>query len=252
LVPQGDTPGELTLLELPAAVAAQGIHTLEVCHFHFPSVEQTYLTEFRAALAGAGVELFSLLIDAGDITRPDPAEREAELSFIRHWIGIAGRCGAGHARVIAGDADVPVDNGSIRDHPAVQLSAQHLRALAAFGRERGVKVFTENFRALTRRPEAVLAIMALCDGEVGLCVDFGNYKGPTKYDDLAAIMPYATSAHAKADYPQAGMMDRDDFVRCLDLAQAAEFAGPYSLIFDGPGSEWDSLVQIREVVKNYL
>jgi sugar phosphate isomerase/epimerase len=203
-------------------------------------------------LAEAGVELFSLLIDAGDITRPDPAEREAELNFIRHWIDIAGRCGAGHARVIAGDTAVSVDNGPIRDHPAVQLSAQQLRALAAFGRERGVKVFTENFRALTRRPEAVLAIMTMCDGDVGLCVDFGNYKGPTKYDDLAAIMPYATSTHAKADYPQAGLMDRADFVRCLDLARAAEFEGPYSLIFDGPGSEWDSLVQIREVVKNYL
>ncbi len=38
----------------------------------------------------------------------------------------------------------------------------------------------------------------------------------------------------------------------MDLARAAKFDGPYSLIFDGPGSEWDSLAEMQEVVKAYL
>jgi sugar phosphate isomerase/epimerase len=252
LVPHDDTPGELTLLDLPAAVAAQGIQTLEVCHFHFPNLEQSYLNEFRAALAEAGVELFSVLIDAGDITQPDPIGREADLAFIRNWLDVAARCGAGHARVIAGNAELPEENGAIGDHDLIKLSAGHLRELARVGRDSGVQVFTENFRALTKRPEAIVAIMERCEGQVGLCADFGNYKGETKFDDLKAILPYATSVHAKADYPQAGQMQREDFERCLMLAQAAEFDGPYSLIFDGPGSEWNSLVEIREVVKSYL
>ena len=47
-------------------------------------------------------------------------------------------------------------------------------------------------------------------------------------------------------------MSRDDFDRCLDLADDADFDGPYSLIFDGPGSEWDSLAEIQAVVEPRL
>ena len=50
--------GPISLLELPARVAEFGIRTLEICHFHLPSVEKTYLAELRAALASADVELF--------------------------------------------------------------------------------------------------------------------------------------------------------------------------------------------------
>jgi sugar phosphate isomerase/epimerase len=251
LVADTPTPGALTLLELPEQIAARGIKTLEVCHFHFPRLDQAYLDEFKAACQEAGVELFSLLIDAGDITHPDPAERAGDLKWIQDWLEIAGRCGASHARVIAGKADIEPQNGRAKDHPAIRLSAENLQALARFGREQGVRVITENFQPLAKRPEQLLAILDLCEGGVGLCADFGNFHGPTKYDELAAILPRADSVHAKAHYPQAGEMERDDFVRCLELSRQAGFSGPYSLIFDGPGSEWDSLEEIKGVVERY-
>jgi sugar phosphate isomerase/epimerase len=251
LVAATQTPGALTLLELPGQIAERGIKTLEVCHFHFPRLDQGYLDEFKAACDEAGVELFSILIDAGDITHPDPAERIENLAWIRGWLEIAGRCNAGHARVIAGKVDIEPQNGRAKDHPAIRLSAEHLQALARFGREHGVRVITENFQPLAKRPEQLLAILDLCEGEVGLCADFGNFHGPAKYDELTAILPRADSVHAKAHYPQAGEMERDDFVRCLELSRQADFDGPYSLIFDGPGSEWESLEEIKKVVKGY-
>ena len=42
--------GTYFTLELPARVAEFGIHTLEICHFHLPSVEKSYLAGLRAAL----------------------------------------------------------------------------------------------------------------------------------------------------------------------------------------------------------
>ena len=247
LIPDG-LPGDLDLLDLPARIAARGIRTLEVCHFHFPSLDEGYLADLRAVLEGAGVALFSVLIDAGDITHPDEAARARELTWIRAWMEVAGRCGATHARVIAGDAEVPAGDGE----EVLRLSAENLRGLARFGRDRGVRVITENFRPLTRRPESLLKVLDRGEGEVGLCADFGNFKGSTKYDDLAAILPRADSVHAKAHYPAAGEMDRGDFVRCMDLVRGAGFDGPYSLIFDGPGDEWESLAEIQEVVEAYL
>ncbi len=246
--PNDNQPGETTLLELPGLLAKRGIKTLEVCHFHLASADSAYLAEFRSALEDAGVELYSVLVDTANITHEDASQREQEVDTVRFWLEAAGELGASHARVIAGDAKIEAQNGRAKDHPAIRLSAQNLRALAQYGQERGVQVNTENFRALASRSAHVLAILDLCEGMVGLCADFGNYRGEGKYDELAAILPHANVLHAKADYPSAGEMAREDFDRCLDLAEAAGFDGPYSLIFDGPGSEWDSLADIQLVV----
>lgn len=246
LLPHDTKPGALSLLELPAKLAARGINTLEVCHFHFPSTDPAYLLDLRVALEQAGVELYSVLIDAGDITAPDAPKREADFQWIAGWLEIAGKCGAAGARIIAGNSEAD-ERGE-----AVRLSASGLRRLAAIGQEHGVQVFTENFRALTRRPQPLLEILDACEGEVGLCADFGNFSGPTKYDDLAAILPCATSVHAKAHYPAPGQMEREDFVHCMELASTSGFDGPYSLIFDGAGDEWDSLAEIQAVVEEYL
>jgi hypothetical protein len=38
----------------------------------------------------------------------------------------------------------------------------------------------------------------------------------------------------------------------MNLAAEAGFDGPYSLIFDSDGSEWDSLTEIQGVVTSYI
>lgn len=244
--------GEVTLLELPEKLAARGIHTLEICHFHLPSLDDGYLAELHGALAAAGVSLFSILIDDGDITHPELARREADVRWIRGWLAIAGKCGAAHARVIAGRQAATEPVATIHNAPQVQLSARQLVSLADVAQAHGVAVITENFHALTATAAPLLAILQQCDGKVGLCADFGNFRGVEKYDDLAAILPYANSVHAKAQYVQPGQIEMGDFGRCLDLAQAAGFDGPYSLIFDGVGNEWANVAGLQGVVAGYL
>ncbi|MCB0000055.1 MAG: sugar phosphate isomerase/epimerase [Anaerolineales bacterium] len=243
--------GELTLLQLPEKLAARGIHTLEICHFHLPSLDDGYLAELRGALAAAGVSLFSILIDDGDITHPDPAQREADMAWIRGWVAVAGKCGAAKARVIAGQQAAQPAN-ALSDAPQVQLSASQLRSLAAFAQDYGVAIITENFRELTATAAPLLAILQQCEGQVGLCADFGNFRGASKYDDLAAILPYADSVHAKAQYVQPGQVEEGDFRRCLGLAKTAVFDGPYSLIFDGVGNEWANIAVLQGVVGEYV
>src|SRR5688572_21804636 len=84
----------MALLDVPRACARHGIRTLETCHFHLPSVERSYLTEFAAAAREAGVELFSILIDTGDPTAADPAKRGRDMDLIRAWMGVAAEVGA--------------------------------------------------------------------------------------------------------------------------------------------------------------
>jgi sugar phosphate isomerase/epimerase len=235
--------GEVTLMELPARVAAVGIHTIEICHFQIPSRDAAYLQDLRGALNDAGVQLFSLLIDDGDLTHPD--HRARDRAWVGGWIDTAAALGAERARVIAGKAEPSSET--------MAHSVAGLRELAARGKAQGVRVTTENWFPLLSRPEHVHELLDRLEGAVGLNADFGNWHGPTKYDDLAAIFPRAESSHAKAHFPAEGEMDREDYVACLEIARRADFSGPYTLVYDGPGNdEWQGLALEAEVVRGYV
>jgi sugar phosphate isomerase/epimerase len=241
--PYGD--GGLTLLDVPRAVAALGVNDLEICHFHLPRTDAAYLAALRDAAAAAGVRLLTLLVDAGDISTADPAARERDLAALRDWIDVAATLGARQVRIVAGEA-APDDTA------AVQRSIAGLATLAAHGRARGVGVITENWRPLATRAATLLAILDGLDGQVGLCVDFGNLPEPTKQADLAALLPRATTIHAKARATASGQPDDADFRRCLDLARASGYDGPYVLIFDGDGDERAGLTRLGDLLRRHL
>ena len=184
--------GQIALLELPARVAEFGIHTMEICHFHLPSCEPAYLHELRSALDAEGIELWSLLIDGGDIT--DTQHSERDLAWIETWIDVAGRLGAKNVRVIAGKA-APTPS-------SVEMSRSGLRRLADCARGSGVRLMTENWLGLMSGPDVVLDMLDSLGGDLGLCLDFGNWRGPTKYDDLALIFPGPSPATPNVTFPQ--------------------------------------------------
>lgn len=232
------------LLDIPAQVAAHGLSKLEVCHFHFPDTTPAYLAEFRAALKSAGVEFYTLLIDEGDLTHPDGAERARTLELITHWIEVAAACGAGRVRVIAGDAPPGAE--------ALAVSVQGLTEVVRRAEAYGIRVSVENWHPLLEQPAEVLALLAQMQGRVGLKLDFANWNAPRKYEDLVRIAPLAECTHAKAHFAAPGEMDREDFARCLTLCRDAGFAGPHILIFSDPGDEWASLELMREAVLPFV
>ena len=234
--------GQCTLLELPARLAAFGITTLEICHFHLPDLDTGYLSELRSALQAANIELFSLLIDEGDLTHPDHAERD--LVWIGRWLEIAEHLGARRARVIAGKST---------SEGAQQRSVQALRQLAERAEGMGLRLMTENWFDVLSQPQAIHTLFEQLEQRVGLCLDFGNWKGSDKYTRLASIAGYAESCHTKAHFLAADHLDQPDYIRCLDITREAHFVGPYTLIYDGPNDdEWSGLAMEREIVQPYL
>ena len=238
--------GALPLLDLPARLADFGIHTLEICHFHLPARDADYLAALRGALTNAGVELFSLLIDGGDISDPVTAQRD--LAWTESWLDVAAALGAGNARVSAGKTS-PSSENIARSRAGFQRLADYVEKDGSSS----LRLMTENWHTLLSTADAVSALLKPLDGRVGLCADFGNWSGPTKYAELAAILPLAESCHAKCSFQTQTEFDQDDYTHCLDLARDAAFAGPYTLIYDGPGNdEWLGLSLEREVVRPYL
>lgn len=233
-------PG-LSLLEAPARCAAAGIHTMELCHFHFPQSDSGYLIKLSRAAREAEVELYSILVDEGDITETDPGCRKKHLEMITSWIEVAALVGAARVRIVAGQS---------RPSPAaIALSGGTLRELAVFAKAHGVAVSTENFGTLTVDADAVLGVLDAAGPDVGLCADFGNFSGPAKMANLGRIMERATSLHAKAVTGKDGRTDWEEFAKCLSLAKSAGFCGPCSLIHEGPGDPWTPLADLKREVE---
>jgi len=240
--PNGMASSGLPLVELPRAIAERGIHTLEICHFHLTSTDDNALSELRNSLEEAGIELWSLLIDAGNLNGPAAAR---DIAWIEKWIGVAGRLGARNARVIAGQSAPTPEN--------LAVSIEALKRLAKVAGEGGTRLMTENWFATLETPGAVHELFSQLDGALDLCLDFGNWDGRAdKYGDLASIARYATSCHARADFLAPHQLDEEDFRRCLQLAVDADFHGPFTLIPAGQkGDEWQSIEAAANIAREF-
>ncbi len=232
------------LLDIPAQAAAHGLGKLEVCHFHLPSTDDEYLAKFRTALESAGVEFYTLLVDEGDITHPDPTERKKALAMICDWVEVAADSGAQRIRVIGGYAEP--------SEAALHLAEAGFRRILTCADDYDIEVVTENWHRLLDSPTAVRTLLERLDGRVSLKLDFGNWPSGRKHQDLPLIADLAECTHAKASFPAPGEMDTEDFVRCLDLCAEVKFAGPHILIYSDPGDEWASLDQMRDVALPYV
>jgi sugar phosphate isomerase/epimerase len=234
-------PGEVELIDLPALVASHHIRALELCSFHLPSRDKAYLDELRSAFVTARVRLQTLLIEAGDLSDPNTASRDA--AWISGWVDVANDLGAENARIIAGKQKPTKE--------ALDLSAKGLKAIAA--RNAGpAKLVTENWFDLLSTPEAVNYLLDQCDGQIGLNGDFGNWTGEGKYDALSKIFGRASICHAKATFVH-GAMNQRDYGRCVDVAEAAGYTGPYTLIFDSnEPDEWEGIAMERAFIHDRL
>lgn len=238
-------PELMKLVDLPAYMAKEGYGALEIGHFHFPSTDDAYLAELRGAFERAGLAFDTILLDYGDISTADDVRRQADIAYIREWIDVAAKAGAKNIRVVAGESE-PADEA------ALARSIEALKDLHAYGQGANVRVITENFKPLTSTSANCLAIIEAFDGKLNVVDDFGNFKGETKYEQLAAILPYAVSIHAKAQYDENGLPDIEEYVRCLSILKESGYNGAISLIYDGPGDMWEGINRVRRIVEPYL
>ena len=232
-------PGSLDLLDVPAHLASHGFRTMELCHFHIPDPSDAYLATLRSRIEESGIELWSTLIDDGDINHPTTGDRDRQWST--EWIARAGALGSRCVRVVAGKQPT--------SRQTISRSAEQLLALAEIAENYGIRVLTENWFDTVSTPDALIELLELTEGRIGLCFDFGNWGGEDKYESLAAIASYATSCHAKCQYND-GIADAVDFRRCVGLTKQVGFEGPYTLVHGEPGKVWETLAECRAMLES--
>ncbi len=229
----------LPLLGLPQHLRAHELSLLELCHFHLPSTDASYLQTFKQALQQAEVKLSSLLIDTGDIASPDEAKRNSDIQEIKNWIDVATTLGAERVRIVAGN-QVPTPE-------VIARSNQHLKELVAYAKTKNVKASTENWQKTSLEADVLLGLLDN-NPELGLCADIGNAEQTKdKYETLKKLLPRATSVHFKARYEN-GQIEDSDLQTCMHLINEAKFSGVMTLIYELKEREWEGVEQLRDAV----
>lgn len=236
-------PGAASLIEIPKQLADRGIHRLEICSFHLPSLEPTYLAELKAAIKASGVHFQTLLVEDGDPSHPENGERD--IRWMAGWIEIAKALGAENMRVIAGKQKPVPEN--------LERALENLTWLANEAEGSGIRLVVENWFDLLPAPEQMNWLLDGLAGRIGLNGDLGNWAAPAKYAGLADIMRRAEICHAKADYGSSGL-DAADYGKCLEACQSAGYAGPFTLIYDSPffSDEWDGILLQKAFIEDFL
>lgn len=235
--------GSVELIDLPKQFAEHGIFRIEICSFHLPSRSAAYIADLRKAFETAGVKIQTLLIEDGDLSNPETAERDAD--WMAGWIEIAVALGAENMRVIAGK-EQPNDE-------TLGRAETHLRRLAEQLAGTGIRLVIENWFSLLPGPVEVNRVLDALNGKLGLNGDFGNWHGSGKYADLAKIMGRAELCHAKAHYSETGL-DAEDYIRCVELSVAVGYKGPFTLIYDSSfhENEWSGILEERNCIASVL
>ena len=242
-MPSGDLPegggSELALLGLPAELARHGYQSAQLCHFYLASRDTDYVAEVRAAFAEAGVEIECLLIDDGDLTHPSQAEDQQD--WISTWIDVAEGLGATRVRVIAG-----------KQAPSrATLATSAIRLVQLAERHTGLRLVTENWHALLPHAAAVNELLDRTAGQVGFLIDLGNWTGPGKYAELAAVAARAETCQAKVKTDQAGVIDEQDYRSSLAVLRDARYSGPLAMVYNGPDpDEWGKLDEAYGILRS--
>lgn len=239
----------LDLLDFPGEVAAHGIHCVDLCIQHIPNIEPGYLAELRAAFEAANVELYQLLIDIGEVGSPDPEERSASIALTKRWMEIASELGATGVRYVPGD--------SAPTPETISQSGEAFQALYDYSIACGVEPATENYKVFNNEADDLLRVLDLSERDYGLVADFGNAKGPGKYDTLSRLMPRATAIHQWVAIDDAGRINDEDSKRCLNMARENGFDGPVMLLGGQPyqlyrdtREMWDAVDELRGEVRS--
>ena len=237
-LPENPGADGVTVLDLPAQLAARGFTSAQLCHFYLPRTDSSYLEEVRSAFADASVQIECFLLDDGDPL--DPISPTSGLDWMSSWIEVAQSLGCERVRVPAGDRSPTAD--------LLDLSARGLRSLAQ--RHPDIRVLTENWLTLLPDARWTRDLLDRLGDEVGLLIDTGNWDGADKYEQIRSVAGSAEASQVKARELPDGRLDAEDFRRSLQSLREAGFGGRLSLVYAGADDhEWDRLDELHALIR---
>ena len=247
---QGAAGGKMAIKDFGAHVAEKfGVKHIEPWSAHFLSLKPDYLTEIRATLAKAGVEIANLAVD-GQYSQyaKDKEERAKAIEFAKSWIDAAA---AVHAPSIR--TNIPRAKDGDAD---ATLAAGALREIASYGESKKVVVNLENDNPVSEDPFFLVKVIEQAATPwLRALPDFGNtltaHPAEYAYDGMTKMFAHAYNiCHVKAmEESEKGGLIHVDLEKAFGILRASGYRGFCSMEFDSPG---DPYAGTKELVERSL
>lgn len=207
-----------------------GVHNINPLSGHFRSSDDTYLDEFRAAVAKASSHVVDLGLSGGQFYDSDASKRKAAVDYGRKWIDVAAK----------------IESPSVRQHlsgskgvkPDAAVAAESLGQLAEYGSKRNIIVNLENDNPIAEDPFFLVEVIQRVNSPyLRALPDFGNsLQGhDQEYNERAvkAMFKYAYGmAHVKDTLEEKGKVYTVNLKNMFAIAKNSGFQGYFSMEYD--------------------
>lgn len=234
------------------AVERFGIHNINPLTAHFRSTDPAYLEELRNTTAKAGSHIVDLGHGGRPFYHPDKAKRQAAIEFGKKGVDIALAIGCPSMRQHI--------NGAPGAKADVNLAAESLGELAAYGEKKSIVINLENDAAVSENPFfLVAAIEKVRSPYLRALPDFANSMNlgrgaEENYKAVAEMFKHVFNmAHVKDAVEDAkGQVQPVDLARLFGIAKQAGYRGYFSIEAELPGDPFANTAKVTGETLKYL
>ena len=242
--------GKLDMTTIPAFYKEQGIKGISYNDLYFKRLDDEYLSQIVAAVKKADRVVTCYVIE-GNLAIADETKRKAQIEADKERLRAAHKLGAPVVRINVG-ATGRQENAD--DTLGVErVIAAFKDELLPLARELGIRITIENHGGVSKNAANIVKIIQGTDPKwVGSLVDFGNFPPAVRYDEVAAVSPFAMVTHVKInEFDANGEAVDYDFPRLLGMLKKQNYKGPVSIEYEGRGDPVEGVRKTRALILKY-
>jgi sugar phosphate isomerase/epimerase len=241
--------GKLDLIGVPQFYKEQGIKGISYNDMFFKKLDDAYLDQIVAAVKKADRVVTCYVIE-GNLAGADTARRQQQIEMDKQKMRAAHRLGAPLVRINVG-ATGRQENTD--DTVGVERVVEAFKELLPVARELNIRISIENHGGVSKTASNIVKIIKATDPKwVGSLADFGNFPAENRYDEIAAVAPYAFTTHVKInEFDAQGEAKSYDFPRVLEIFKKINYKGPISIEYEGGGDPIEGVQKSRALILKY-
>lgn len=239
-------PG-MDLKDFAANVVAKfNVHNIEPYNLHFHSLDDEYLSAFRAELLRTKVNAVNIAVDIQpSFHDPDPSIRKQAVVYAKKWVDVAERIGSPGIRTSNSRAG--------KSSPNLQRTVGSLKEVSAYAASKNVVINLENDDLVSEDAFFIVKVIETVDSPfLHALPDFGNsmMSGDASFDYRAMEAMFRQAfgiCHVKdGETNSEGKRVTVDLQRTFDILKASGYRGYCSIEYDGPS---DPYTATRDLIK---
>ena len=219
------TKKEITIEEVIDFCGNLNIDAIDITGYYLQNYPQvpsdTYINSIKNRVHKAGLSISGTGI-RNDFGSPNPADRQAEVDFVKKWIEVAAKLGAPVIRIYSAK--------KLPEGYAWKVVAdwiiESFDQCVQYGKKLGVIIAMQNHNDFILTAEQAIYFVDRLDKQwFGLVVDTGNFQTKEGYSEIELVAPYAVNWQIKELITINGKVQPMDLKKLVKIIAASPYKG---------------------------